>query len=212
MLHQIAINKKPVLTHLITMQNHMPFGGQYDNPIRPTSGLPPQYAKLAGQYARGISRTDDALANLLARLKKSPEPTAVIFYGDHLPPQVYPQSLVEREGMLTAHQTPFLIWSNRTPLAHTDLPTTSPIQFMPKLFDALKVPIPPYYALLDALDKQIPAMDTGLMVNPKDKRVNAAQLTPEAKKVLSDYRMIMYDLSVGKRYSEKAMYGDTPAG
>ena len=211
-LHQIAINKKPVLTHLITMQNHMPFGGQYDNPIRPTSGLPPQYAKLAGQYARGISRTDDALANLLARLKKSPEPTAVIFYGDHLPPQVYPQSLVEREGMLTAHQTPFLIWSNRTPLAHTDLPTTSPIQFMPKLFDALKVPIPPYYALLDALDKQIPAMDTGLMVNPKDKRVNAAQLTPEAKKVLSDYRMIMYDLSVGQRYSEKAMYGDTPAG
>jgi phosphoglycerol transferase MdoB-like AlkP superfamily enzyme len=209
--NQIETNSKPVLAHLITMQNHMPFGGQYDDPIKPTSGLAPNYARLAGQYARGISRTDDALANFFAKLKKSPEPTTVIFYGDHLPPQIYPQSLVEREGLLTAHQTPFMIWSNKTALAHTQLPTTSPIQFMPKLFDAMKVPIPPWYALLDDLDKQIPAMDTGIMVNPNDKRVKASQLTPEAKKVLSDYRLIMYDMSIGKRYSEKAMYADSAA-
>ena len=209
-LNQIDTHDKPVLAHLITMQNHMPYGGQYDDPIDP-KGLPPNYARLAGQYGRGISRTDDALANLLAKLKKSPEPTAVIFYGDHLPPQVYPQSLIKREGLLTAHQTPFLIWSNRKPLAHTDLPTTSPIQFMPKLFNALKVPIPPWYALLDDLDKQIPAMDTGLMVDAQGKPVKASQLTPQAKKVLSDYRMIMYDLSIGHRYTEKMMYADTPA-
>jgi phosphoglycerol transferase MdoB-like AlkP superfamily enzyme len=210
-LHEIDTSKKPLLTHLVTMQNHMPFGGQYDDPIKPVSGLSPRYATLAGQYARGISRTDDALAAFLAKLKKSSEPTAVIFYGDHLPPQIYPQSLVEREGLLTAHQTPFLIWSNRTPLKHTSLPTTSPIQFMPKLFNALNVPIPPWYALLDDLDKQIPAMDTGIYVNPQDKRVKASQLTPAARKVLSDYKMIMYDLSVGKRYSEKAMYTNPPA-
>jgi phosphoglycerol transferase MdoB-like AlkP superfamily enzyme len=207
--HQIDTHDEPVLAHLITMQNHMPFGGQYDDPIKPT-GLPPKYADLAGQYARGLSRSDDALAEMLAKLKKSPEPTAVIFYGDHLPPQVYPQSLVEREGALTAHQTPFLIWSNRKPLKHTELPTTSPIQFMPKLFDALNVPVPPWYALLDDLDKEIPAMDSGITVNPQDKRVKQSQLTPAAKKALSDYRMIMYDLSIGKRYSEKTMYGDAP--
>ena len=211
-IHQIDSNDKPVLAHLITMQNHMPYGGQYDDPIKPTSGLEGKFANVAGQYARGLARTDDALADLFAKLKKSPEPTAVIFYGDHLPPQVYPQSLVEREGTLTAHQTPYLIWSNRGALPRTTLPTTSPTQFMPKLFNALKVPIPPWFALLDDLDKQIPAMDTGIMVNPQDKRVKASQLSPEAKKVLADYRMIMYDLSIGKRYSEKIMYGDTPAG
>ncbi len=211
-IHQIDTNDKPVLAHLITMQNHMPYGGQYDDPIKPTSGLQGKFANLAGQYARGLARTDDALADMFAKLKKSPEPTAVIFYGDHLPPQVYPQSLVEREGTLTAHQTPYLIWSNRAALPHTTLPTTSPTQFMPKLFNALKVPIPPWFALLDDLDKQIPAMDTGIMVNPQDKRVKASQLSPDAKKVLADYRMIMYDLSIGKRYSEKIMYGDTPAG
>jgi hypothetical protein len=47
------------------------------------------------------------------------------------------------------------------------------------------------------------------MVNPQDKKVKDSQLTPEAKKVLADYRMIMYDLSIGKRYSEKAMFGDS---
>lgn len=208
LLDQINSSAKPVMAHVVTMQNHMPYGGQYDNPINPTSGLAPGYARLAGQYARGIARTDDALANLLATLKKSPEPTAVVFYGDHLPPQIYPESLVNREGLLTAHQTPFLIWSNRKPLRHTSLPTTSPTQFLPKLFDALNVPIPPWYALLDDLDKQVPAMDTGIAIDAHDRRVNAANLSPAAKRVLSDYRLIMYDLSIGKRYSAKQMFSD----
>ena len=211
-LHQIDTHDEPVLTHLVTMQNHMPYGGQYDDPINPTSGLPPNFANLAGQYARGIARTDDALAELLAKLKKSPEPTAVIFYGDHLPPQVYPQSMVEREGLLATHQTPFLIWSNRKALPHTELPTTSPTQFLPKLFNALDVPIPPWYALLDDLDKQVPAMDTGIAINAAGEKVQPKELDANAKKVLADYRMVMYDLSIGKRYTAKMMFEDAPAG
>ena len=55
-----------MLLHLVTMQNHMPYGGQYDDPITPT-GLPAANARLAGQYARGLARTDDALAELAGR-------------------------------------------------------------------------------------------------------------------------------------------------
>lgn len=55
-------------------------------------------------------------------------------------------------------------------------------------------------------------MDAGIMVNPQDKRVKASQLTPAARRVLSDYRMIMYDLSVGKRYSEHTMYTQPSSG
>jgi phosphoglycerol transferase MdoB-like AlkP superfamily enzyme len=211
-LNQISENDKPVLAHLVSMQNHMPYGGQYDDPVPPTSGLQGNFARLAGQYARGIARTDDAFAAFLAKLKQQPEPTAVIFYGDHLPPQVYPEGLVKREGQRTTHETPFVIWSNGTPLKHQNLATTSPIQFLPKLFDALDVPIPPWFALLDDLDKQIPAMDAGLYVNAQNKTVKESQLSPAARQALSDYRLIMYDLSIGKRYTEKTMYGDTPAG
>jgi phosphoglycerol transferase MdoB-like AlkP superfamily enzyme len=190
----------------------MPYGGQYDDPIPPT-GLPGNFATLAGQYGRGIERTDRELAAFFDKLEQQPEPTAVVFYGDHLPPQVYPESLVKREGLRTTHETPFIIWSNGTPLKHTELPTTSPIQLLPKLFDALDVPIPPWFALLDDLDKQIPAMDAGLYVDAQNRTVkDEDELTPAAKQALSDYRLIMYDLSIGKRYSEKTMYADTPAG
>ena len=39
-----------------------------------------------------------------------------------------------------------------------------------------------------------------------------ADLDAKATRVLEDYRMIQYDLSVGERWSEKAMFGDAPAG
>jgi len=207
-LNQITSHDKPVLAHLVTMQNHMPYGGQYDDPVAPPTGLSAKFTRIAAQYGRGLARSDDEFAAFLAELKKEPEPTAVIFYGDHLPPQVYPESLIKREGERTTHETPFVIWSNGTPLKHQDLPTTSAIQFLPKLFDALDVPIPPWFALLDDLDKQIPAMDAGLYINAQDQTVKEAKLTPQARKVLADYRTIMYDLSIGRRYSEKSMYGD----
>ena len=206
-LSQITSTDKPVLAHLVTMQNHMPYGGQYDDPLTP-KGLPGKFNRLAGQYARGLARSDDAFAAFLAKLKQQPEPTAVIFYGDHLPPQVYPESLVKREGQRVTHETPFVIWSNGKPLKHEDLPTTSPIHFLPKLFTALNVPIPPWFALLDDLDRQIPAMDAGLYINAQDKAVKESQLSAQARQVLSDYRLIMYDLSIGKRYTEKVMYSD----
>ena len=208
-LHQIDTHDKPVLAHLITMQNHMPFGGQYDDPINP-KGLPPKYAE-ARRSVRPRPRPQRRRAR---RAVRQAEEVARADRGDLLrrPPAAagLPADPGGARGRAHRHQTPFLIWSNRKPLPHTKLPTTSPIQFMPKLFNALKVPIPPWYALLDDLDKEIPAMDTGITVNPQDKRVKASQLTPAAKKVLADYRMIMYDLSIGKRYSEKTMYGDAP--
>ena len=81
---------------------------------------------------------------------------------------------------------------------------------MPKLFNALTCRSRRWYALLDALDQQVPAMDTGIAINAQDQKVKPRDLDPAAKKVLADYRMIQYDLSIGKRYSEKIMFGDAP--
>jgi phosphoglycerol transferase MdoB-like AlkP superfamily enzyme len=208
---QVEEQSKPLFMHLISMQNHMPYEDQYDDPIMPKSGLPPNKAALAGQYARGIRNTDEALAGFLRDLKKSAEPTVVIFYGDHQPAQIYPANFTAREGTRVAHETPFMIWSNTTPLEHTELPTTSPIQFLPKLFDATNTPIPPYYALLDRLDQQLPAMDVGLYIDGNDRVVKEQDFTPEQQQVLRDYRLVQYDLSIGNRYSEKALFGDPPA-
>jgi hypothetical protein len=208
-LLQMRENDDPVLLHLISMQNHLPYGGQYDDPHEVT-GLPPKFATLAGQYTRGLTRTDEAVERYLGQLSKQDEPTAVIFYGDHLPGQVYPADLGRREGKRTVHETPYFIWSNKEKLRHRDLPTTSPTQFLPQLFDAMEVPVPPYMALLSALRAQVPAIDTGVAITPDGESVRPGRLDADAKRVLADYRMVQYDLSIGERYSEKVMFGDPP--
>lgn len=209
-LAEIRAQDDPLFMHLITMQNHMPYRGQYDDPIAPTDGLSGGNRRTAGQYARGLQLSDEALARFLDQLRSEPEPTVVVLYGDHLPPEVYPAGLVRREGQRLTHETPWLIWSNQEPLPHLDLPTTSPTQLLPLMFRATNTPAPPYYALLEALYAQLPAMDAGMYIDAANQTTRLSDLTPAQQQVLDDYRMVQYDLSLGKRYSEDVMFGDPP--
>ena len=206
---QIESNTKPILMHVISMQNHMPYQKQYDDPITPESGLPKGSMTLAGQYGRGINLTDNALAAWFDKLRTLKERTIVVFYGDHVPPEVYPANLVRREGVRATHETPWLIWDSKKPFAPRPLPTVSPTQLLPLMFDAADAPIPPYYALLDDLRRELPAMDAGIAIDGKDDEVALNHLTPAQRQVLDDYRMVQYDLSIGKRYSEKVLFGDS---
>ncbi|WP_310962374.1 LTA synthase family protein [Nocardioides terrisoli] len=210
-LDEIDDHTKPVYLHVITMQNHTPYQNQYSDPIIPVSGVPKSLDKYYGQYLRGINITDAAFKRFTDQLSaQTDKPTVVIMYGDHLPPQVYPGNFIRREGLRTAHETPFLIWSNVKRFKHTTLPTTSPTHFYPMLFNAMNAPIPAYYALLDAVQKQVPAMDAGMKINATDQLTSAKDLDPAAKAVLKDYRLIQYDLSVGHRWSESTMFGNPP--
>ncbi|MEI2820442.1 MAG: sulfatase-like hydrolase/transferase [Marmoricola sp.] len=204
----IKSESQPVFMHLISMQNHMPYPNQYKDPLGPSSGLPPAYSKLAGQYGRGANLTDKALHDFLGSLKQLDEPTVVVFYGDHLPPQIYPSTLPQREGIRDSHQTPWLIWSNTEKFAHPEQPTTSPTQLLPLLFDATKTPEPPMYALLDALRAQLPAMDAGILIDANNNEVKRSALTPEQAAVLHDYRLVQYDMSIGKRYVADQMFAN----
>jgi hypothetical protein len=101
--------------------------------------------------------------------------------------------------------TPFFLWAN-TPMAKSDTAAmTSPIYFLPMLYDALGAELPPYYALLRELQDQIPAMEQGLYLDDSGRPVEERELSPAAKAVLRDYRLVQYDLSVGGRYSQDAL-------
>ena len=74
---------EPALVNLVTMQNHYPMDGQYDDPIagrasrrrgRPALRLPPR-----------PQHTDDARQELPRPEALRRERTAVVFYGDHRP-------------------------------------------------------------------------------------------------------------------------------
>ncbi|HET6625482.1 MAG TPA: sulfatase-like hydrolase/transferase [Nocardioidaceae bacterium] len=203
LLWQIESADKPLFVNLITMQNHLPYSGKYDDPATVTG---PGGARLGqmGQYVRGLTYSDQAMKYLIEQLQASKEKTVLVFYGDHLS-SAYPQSLFRRNGERVMHETPFFVWSNFSS-GDQQLPTTSPSHFVPLLLQRAGATIPPYYALLDELQAEIPALDSGMFIDAEDRTVRRSDLSAKAKQLLHDYRLVQYDLSVGKRYSQDAMF------
>ena len=208
--HQIQEAEQPAFINLVTMQNHYPQAGKYKNPINvgPSVGV---VRPSLSAFVTGERYTDQAMKSFLADLKQSPEKTAVVFYGDHAPP-FWPRSKVFHQNEKQLRKTPFFLWTNFEKLHHEDLGLVSPTQFLPLLFNQLKAPVSPLYALLDAIRKEVPAMTLDEYHTADGNVVrNVDDLDPEAQSLLDDYRMVQYDLSIGKRYSEQTML-DLPPG
>jgi phosphoglycerol transferase MdoB-like AlkP superfamily enzyme len=194
---------QPLFVNVVTMQNHLPYGGRYDDPL-PVTGPDGKPMSDISQYARGLSHTDRALRGLLHGLRSLARPTVVVFYGDHLP-GVYPDSVFEANSPRAMHETPFLVWSDLDGPRRAQ-PVTSPVFFMDLALERADASVPPYYALLHELRQRVPAMDGGMTFDAHGRRLRAGALSPAARRLLRDYRLVEYDLSVGRRYSEKAMF------
>ncbi|HSJ19258.1 MAG TPA: LTA synthase family protein [Nocardioidaceae bacterium] len=207
-LAAIDTHDEPLFVNLVTMQNHGPYTDKYPDPIGVT-GLDEDDAAMVGQYSRGLSHTDEALEKFVRRIERSGEKTLLVYYGDHLPG--YPGTLFEQNSHRTMHEPPFFIYSNFKDLRAEELPTTSPIHFLPRALDMIGAPLPPYFVLLRELEEHIPAMTHGTIIDPDDREISPEELSPEAREVLRDYRLVQYDLSIGERYAEKLMH-PTPIG
>ena len=196
--------RDPLLMNVVTMQNHMPYAGKYDDPASVT-GPDGESMPEIGQYVRGLTYTDHAVQELIDGLSGLDEPTVVVFYGDHLPGS-YPDDVFNANGRPAMHETPFFVWAN-FPGEKREQPITSPIYFMDLVLERANAAVPPYYALLHELRHEIPAMDSGMIFDVHNRPLRQGQLSDRAALLLRDYRLVQYDLSVGKRYSEDAMFG-----
>ncbi len=201
---RINASAEPLLVNLVTMQNHIPVDDAYSNPI-PVTGVSAGQANRISNYARGLAHTDKALADFLARLKKSKEKTVVVFYGDHLP-GIYDSDIRDTNGDLTIHQTPFFLWSNTGKEVADPQPVTSPIFFLPLLYQLADAPIPPYYALLERLHAQVPAIEQGRILNPDGNLVERTALPWKAQAVLNEAQLVQFDFSIGERFAVEAMW------
>ena len=110
-LSRLREHDEPVFTHLVTMQNHYPYSGEYADPL-PVDGAPADEANLIGQYARGLTLSDAALDQFLQGLRELTEPTAVVFYGDHLP-GIYSGEVMRDNGELAMRRDTLLRLAQR---------------------------------------------------------------------------------------------------
>jgi hypothetical protein len=193
---------RPLFVQLVTMQNHIPYEGRYEHPIKVRgpdgAPLPP-----TGQYLRGLWHSDRALQDLVADLKRLPEPTVLVLYGDHLP-GTYPRDVRVVNGWSRMHRTPFLIWSTFT-TSPVRPPLMSPSHLTDLVLEYVDAPVTPYTALLTRLRAQVPALVGGFSYDARGRPVPLADLPPDAQQVLRDYRMVQYDLAVGRAFSESGM-------
>ena len=201
---EIEQSEAPLFVNLVTMQNHYPMDGKYADPME-VGGVESGTAAQLGGYARGLQHSDDALRTWLDGLERSPEKTAVIFYGDHAPSFWLTEPAAE-DNQRVLRQTPFFLWTNHEPLKPDDVGPTSPIYFLPMLFDALGAELPPFYALLEELRREVPAMEHGLYFADGGFSTDLDGLSARGEELLRDYRLVQYDLTVGEGWAQSELF------
>jgi hypothetical protein len=187
----------------------MPYAGRYDDPVKVT-GPDGESLSETGQYVRGLEHSDAAMRTLVGDLRRLDEPTVVVFYGDHLP-GFYPRSVFAANSRTQMHLTPYLVWANfparggRPADGLRPGPVVSPAHFVDLVAERAGAGVTPYYALLTELRRQVPAMEGQTLLGPDGSRLSRSGLPPRARQLLRDYRLVQYDLSVGRRYAEKGL-------
>jgi hypothetical protein len=206
----VESHDKPLLVNLVTMQNHLPTTGWYDDPVPvETRGNAGEVAELGG-YARGQEFSDQELGAFLEQLEGSDEKTVVVFYGDHYPGLFSSEAIGANPG-LGMLETPMFIWSSEGQTAKA-LPVSSPATFLPYVFDLVGEPLPPYYELLSEVAEQVGAIGPGRIVAPDGTEIAESDLTPAQQQLLHDYRLVQYDFSIGRRYAVDDMFYEFGSG
>ena len=224
-------NKPSQYIQLITMQNHAPYPDLYGSEnefhgVNETPDTVPERGIIA-TYAKNVQRTDEATANFLNELDGIDKPITVVFYGDHLP-GIYNTANADKNNALTLHETNYFIWSNRASASHdvklpeSDAAYTSSNYFMTQAAEQMNARISPYLALLDELHAEVPAMsrsvNAGLwsakgeptLLDDNGEVIDTNTLSSKAKQLLADYKMVQYDMSVGKNYLMDMGFMDIP--
>jgi hypothetical protein len=132
-------------------------------------------------------------------------PTILVMWGDHLPAlqqQTYDQSLggmTPEQQQRFLHETTLLVAAN-FPLQEKNIGTVAPSFFGPLVFSLTGQQLPPYYQLLQSVEKELPGVSPNVYVDSNG--TPTLQLNDSQKNLLHDYEMVQYDLLYGKGYAQ----------
>lgn len=225
-------NKPAQFIELVTMQNHAPYPGIYGDEneffAANESSVPDGEKGVIANYAKGLQRTDEATQQFLDELDAIDKPITVVFYGDHLP-GIYSTAVNDPKNSLALHETDYFIWSNKASATHgTKLPASdaaysSSNYFMAQTAQQLNARVSPYLALLTELHKEIPALSRAVTnggtwsadssvtyLDAEGKEMDPKRFSKKAKQLLADYKMVQYDMMMGKNYLHGMGFMDLP--
>jgi hypothetical protein len=222
---------------LATMQNHMPYhnwyaGNTFNATAKPgAEPLDHDETVSINTYAKGVNITDEATASFLESLDKFDRPVSVVWYGDHLP-GIYSTASQDSGNSLALHESDYFIWSNKaassqgTKLQNADY--SSPNFFMAQAAEHMNAKVSPYLAFLTLLHEKVSAIEPpvvnkiqgwnripegqSIYLNGQGEPMNADDFDAQTKRLMHDYRLIQYDITVGQHYLEPTGFMTVPGG
>ncbi len=206
----IEQNERPVLTHLVTMQNHMPYDeGSFGQAPVAVTGSPGRYRDQLGVWARGLAVSDTEVPQFLDAVRRTGEPTVVIYFGDHFP-GLFDSSTTEAEGQ-RIFRTPYFVWSSENPDGQAPGGgVVSPTSFMGQALDLAGVPLPPYLRLLAEVQDKVGTLRGDHVIASDGTETAMADLSVEQRDLVAELRLVQYDFSVGQRYGQDALWYPRP--
>lgn len=185
-LYEQKTPDKPLFTFAISMENHGPHTAEKYSPAERTvsfsAPLTPEATEALAVASQGCANASRALGELCDYFRDYPEPTVILFFGDHRPglgveggegpDRVYSQlydaagawaGYSTLEQLCETRATSYLIWANDPdllPVFPGALADTSSNYFGLSVLDAAGVDKPLYWRLLEQLSRTR-LIDTG---------------------------------------------------
>lgn len=188
--------------HVITMQNHSPFGDKYES-IYPGVHIPsdPDLEEKLSAYVQGIHYSDQAIEAFIDEVMDLDKKVVVVYYGDHLP-GLYNSLLQENNDPFDLYKTDFFITKNFDMDPQSN---ASDVMINASTMGALThlaagVKLNPLHVLNIALNQEVIG-GTAHNYLLDETTVQYEDLDDKTKALIEEYKMIQYDLLVGEQYS-----------
>lgn len=188
--------------HVITMQNHSPFGDKYDSLYEGVHVADDEdlQHKIAA-YTQGIHYSDKAIEEFINQIMALEQKVVVVYYGDHLP-GLYNPLLELNTDPFDLYKTDFFITKNfdldEDQVAIDTTINSSTVSALTHL--AAGVELGPLDALNLAMNEAAIG-GTALNYLVDDKTVQYTDLDEDTKALIESYKLIQYDLLIGEQHA-----------
>jgi phosphoglycerol transferase MdoB-like AlkP superfamily enzyme len=224
-IRQAEAAREPFFFFAVTIQGHGPYPGKRykDAHINVTTAADTKTRNSVQTFAEGASDADAMLAELVDWAGQRERETIIVYFGDHLPPLgpayvktgFMPDVVAPRTAppadMLKNRETPLVVWSNRAGQVR-DLGTVSP-SFLPLyVLDLAGFSHPYYTGLLRQLRDEYRVLDRYMLLDDASHAKVDWQRARSGKPILSQARLLQYDLMFGKSHAAPAFFPELGVG
>ncbi|MFD1326453.1 LTA synthase family protein [Mycoplana ramosa] len=212
LIRQADAQEDPFFFFTVTLQGHGPYEpDRYaKNTIKVEGNLPFGDRQALSTYAQGVKEADDSLKMLMDWARSRDRETIIVVFGDHLPPlnTVYTASgymnnvTASRRGsveqMKQEHETPLIVWSNKTGVKE-DIGTISPALLPYHILTQAGFEHPYYTGFLGRVQKQYDVIDRYQLIGDDGKATPDWARKKTIDPLIRDYRLLQHDILFGKR-------------